>query len=428
MAVFVGIFMIAILIVALVKFKILPISIFATLPIIAALILGFGVTEIFGMAAKGIISVLPTAALFIGSITYFGIMDDAGLFDRPVNWLVKRIKPSVFSVLMATICIAVISHLDGSGTTTIMVTVPAMLPIAKKLKVRILPLYFILSMTIAVMNLLPWGGPLGRASTVVGVDAVALWKQIIPVQIAGIVLLFVSAWLLARQEEKLGFGAQTAVLNETGAEQVKELARPNLYWVNLLLTVAVIVLLFLGCPAFLPFLIGLGIALPLNYGREGDRAQEARVKAHAGKVVPMILTIIGAGIFLGVLTDAGIIDALATAIAGMIPSALGQFMHVIMGILAIPLSLVFEADTMNYGMLPVVAQVGEAYGISQVSSALSIAVGHNVGVGLCMTNASVYFALGLFGLDYGEALKYSFLKVLAFASVLILSGALLGVL
>lgn len=427
MTTLIGILMIAALILALVKFKILPISVFATLPILAAFLLGFGVTEVFAMTATGIIKVLPTAALFVGSITYFGIMDDVGLFERPVNWLVKRIRPSVFSVLAAAICIGIISHLDGSGTTTIMVTVPAMMPIAKKLRVRILPLCVVVTMTISVMNLLPWGGPLGRAATVVGTDAVSLWKQVLPVQLAGIVLLFAAAWLLAKQEEKKGFAAQPASLDQAADEKASELARPQLYWANLLLTVIVIALLFLGCPAFLPFLIGTGIALPLNFGRQGSRAQEARIKAHAGKVVPMILTIIGAGIFLGVLTDAGITDALATGIASLIPSALGRFIHVIMGILAIPLSFVFEADTMNYGILPVVAQLGAGYGVSQVSSALAIAIGHNTGIGLCMTNASVYFALGLYGLEYGEMVKYAFLKFLAFGSILILFSAVVGV-
>ena len=190
----------------------------------------------------------------------------------------------------------------------------------------------------------------------------------------------------------------------------------------------VLALLFVGCPAFLPFLAGIGIALPLNYAKQGERAQTARIKAQAGNVLPMILTIIGAGMFLGVLQDSGMIEQMAAAVAGLIPAALGQFMHVIMGILAVPMSLVFEADTMNYGILPVVAQIGSSYGISQTASALAIAIGHNMGIGLCMTNATVYFALGLYGLEYGETIKYSFWKTLAFGAVLVLFGAVIGVL
>jgi len=424
-----GFLMIVILVLALVKFKMIPISVFATLPILAAFILGFGPTEVFTMTAKGIISVLPVAALFVGSITYFGIMSDAGLFDPPVNWLLKRIRPSVFGFLATTTCVAMIAHLDGSGTATIMITVPAMLPVAKKLQIRALPMAFMVTMTIGVMNFLPWGGPLGRAATVTGVDAVTLWKQIIPVQIFGIVVLFAFAWLVAKREEKLGYAAASTdtISANTLAENELQLRRPKLFLFNLILTILIIVLLFMGCPAFLPFLIGIGIALPVNYGKDGAREQEKRIKAHAPNVVPMILTIIGAGMFLGVLQGGGIIEAMARVIVGLIPQSLGRFLHIIMGIVAIPLSLVFEADTMNYGILPVVAQIGSSYGVSEVSSALSIAIGHNMGIGLCMTNATVYFALGLFGLEYGDYLKYAFVKTLAFSVILTVFAAILGV-
>lgn len=425
----VGFIMIAILVVALLKFKMLPITFFATVPFIAAAVLGCGVTDIFKMTAKGVIGVLPTAALFVFSITYFGIMSDAGLFDRPVNWLLRHMKASVFGVLTATVLVAMISHLDGSGTTTVMITVPAMLPIAKKLKVRILPVAFLMTMTISVMNLLPWGGPLGRAAVVVGSETTALWRTILPVQIFGIVLLFVTAFLVARSEEKLGFAAQPydGALSETKASE-SDLIRPKLFWANLVLTVIVIALLFIGCPAFLPFMIGLAVALPMNYGKGGDRAMTARIKAHAGDVLPMILTIMGAGIFLGVLQDAGIIDGMASAIVSVIPEALGGVLHAIFGVLAIPMSLVLDADSMNLGILPFIVQAGQNYGVSAEASALAIAIGHNTGIGFCMTNASVYFALGLLGLEYSEALKYSFLKALAFGTAMVAFGLLIGVL
>ena len=428
-AALVGIVMIAILIIALLKFKVLPITFFATVPFIAAAVLGFGITDIFYMTAKGVISVLPTAALFVFYITYFGIMSDAGMFDRPVNWLLSHIKPTVFGVLIATVAISMISHLDGSGTTTIMITVPAILPIIHKLKIRKLPPAFMMTMTISVMNLLPWGGPLGRAAVVVGEETSALWRQVLPVQIFGIVLLFGLAWLLARQEEKLGYSAVVPEsLGNESVERESEFARPKLFWANVALTVIVIVLLFLGVPAFLPFMFGLAIALPMNYGKDGDRFMTKRITAHAGDVVPMVMTIMGAGIFLGVLQDAGIIDGIAAAIVSVIPSALGSVLHAIFGILAIPLSLVLDADSMNLGILPFVMQVGEQYGVAATKTALAIAIGHNTGIGFCMTSASVYFALGLLGIEYRDSLKYSFFKALIFGSCMVLFGVLVGVL
>lgn len=427
----VGFVMILLLIIGLVKFKLLPITVFSTLPLLAALAVGADFPGAMKMVAMGMIDVLPTAALFVGSITYFGVMSDAGMFDRPVNWLTRRIRPSVFSVLVIACCVAMISHLDGSGATTILITVPAMLPVAKAMKVRVLPLSFVITMTIGVMNFLLWGGPLGRAATVVGSDTVTLWKQVLPIQLLGMALLFVTCWLLAKQEEKHGYGAVSLAGGPAAGAVTPEeeaLKRPGLFWYNLGLTVLVIVLLFVGVPAFIPFLLGLAIALPLNYGKGGEAAQTTRIKAQAKNVLPMIITIIGAGMLLGVLNGSGMIDAMTGMIVSVIPASLGKFLHVIMDVLAIPLSLVFEADTMNFGILPVVTSMGQAYGVSPIKSALAIAVGHNMGIGMCMTSATVYFALGLFGIEYSEALKYGFWKTLAFGVVLVLFGAVVGVL
>lgn len=427
----VGFIMIGILILALVKFKVLPITVFSVLPLLGALIVGCGITGSMTMIAKGIIKVLPTAALFVGSITYFGIMNDVGLFDPTIAWLTKRIKPNVFSVLAIASCVAMIVHLDGSGVATLLITVPAFLPIVKGMKIRVLPFSFIITMCIGVMNFLPWGGPIGRAATVVGTDAVTLWKQIIPIQILGIVLVFVSCFLISRQEVKRGFfvsNTEVSVDLRKLTPEESELRRPSLIWFNLILTLAVIIMLFLGIPAFIPFLMGIGISLPVNYGKGGEKAQSARIKAHAKNVLPMIITIIGAGMLLGVLTDSGMVDAMAKTIVSIIPHAMGRFIHIIMGILAVPLSLVFDADTLNFGILPVISAMGEAYGVTPIQSALAIAIGHNMGVGLCMTSASVYFGLGMFGLEYNEAFKYSFLKSFVFCTVLILSGVLFGIL
>ena len=43
-----------------------------------------------------------------------------------------------------------------------------------------------------------------------------------------------------------------------------------------------------------------------------------------------------------------------------------------------------------------------------------------------MTNATVYFGLALYGLQYGEAFKYSFLRILVFGAIVIVFAALVG--
>ncbi len=432
MLAFTGLLLVVALIVALVKFKLQPVTVFSTLPILAALFIGFSFSDTMRMVAMGMLDVLPTAALFVGSITYFGIMGDVGLFDAPIGWLTRRLRSTALSVLVVSACIAFITSLDGSGTTTLLLTVPIMLPIAKALKMRPLPLAYVISMMIGVMNFLPWGGPIGRAATVVGVETTSLWLQILPVQLFGLAMVFGACFLISRQEEGLGHidknGDVASVAMPALTDEDQALRRPKLFWINFALTVAVFVMLIFGVEAYIPFLIGVGIALPLNYWKGGERAQTARIKAHASNVLLIVVTILSAGMLLGVLQGTGMVEQMAETIVNrFMPPILGRCLHIVMGILSMPLTIVFDVDTLHYGILPVVMSVGNNFGVSEVQSALAMALGHNIGVGLCMTSATTYFGLGMFGLDYGDAFKYSFLKAFLFATILIAFGAVIGV-
>lgn len=426
--------MIIVMVVLLTKFKWLPAVVFTTLPIVVALALGIGAEQTLALAAGGISKVLPVAAMFIGSITYFGIMGDVGLFDGFIDFLLSKLKNNITSMLVVTACVALITHLDGSGTTTLMITVPALLPIAERMGIRKQAFAIICSMSISCFNILPWGGPLGRVGTVLGgLDPVAIWIRSLPMMIFSIVLLFGLCFFVSWDEKRKGFfnpgnGTAGTASRMVVSEEALALKRPKLVWVNLLLTLGVLALLFLGVPSFLPFLMGTGLALLINYGKDGSKAQTARLKAHAPNILPLVFTIICAGIFLGIFSGSGMVEAMAEVIIGLIPTSLGRFVHIIMGILSIPLSLVFDADTKIFGFLPVLIEVAESCGIDPVKAGIAIAYGHNFGVNMCMTSASVYFGLGLYGLEYGEALRYNWLKMLGVGTLVILFGAVVGIL
>ena len=428
-----GFIMLVIMVFALIRLKVLPVTVFSILPLIGALCLGHGFKEIMDFYAAGMKGVFNIAMLFIGSITFFGVMDEVGLFERPINYITKKIRPNTFVIYCATIFFVIISHLDGSGVTTLLVTVPATLPIIKKLRMRVVPYNFIITISIAVMNLLPWGGPLGRAAAVVGCDVMELYLRVLPVQIFGIVFIFFCAYLQARYENSHGYGAKVpaegADLSSaiTVSEEEKMLRKENRYWLNVAITAGVLGMLFAGVPSIVHFFVGTAIALPVNYYAEGDKFQAKRIAAQAGKALPMIVTIVGAGMLLGVMNGTGMIEQMATVLAGLMPASLGKYLHIFFGIIGIPLTIVFEADSMNYGILPVVAKVGELYGVSSVRSALAIAIAHNSGVGMCLTSGSVYFALGLMGLEYTEVFKHNFWKYICFGTVLILFAAVIGV-
>ena len=202
----------------------------------------------------------------------------------------KKVGHNVVGVTLMTSIIAMIAHLDGAGAATFLITVPAMLPIYKKLKIRPTTLLLICVTSMGVMNLLPWGGPTMRAATVLGIEPNKLWMQILPMQIVGIIIALATAVFWGFVEKKCGAGvADGEEVSGTLQEETREYARPKLFWFNLILTLVVIVcLIFVKVPAYYVFMIGCAIALLVNF--HGASLQNKIIKSHAGPAIMMSST------------------------------------------------------------------------------------------------------------------------------------------
>ena len=84
-----GFVMIGLLMYFLLKGKAIPMTLFVVLPIIGAVINGYGLADITNFIKKGVSTTWGMAALFVFVITYFGIMTDTGMFDKLVQKLLK---------------------------------------------------------------------------------------------------------------------------------------------------------------------------------------------------------------------------------------------------------------------------------------------------------------------------------------------------
>ena len=81
-------FALMILIVALLLWgKSTPAVVFILLPILVGFAVGFNPTDMSEYIKAGVSSVSTTAILFIFAVLFFGVMNDAGVFDRIVNKL-----------------------------------------------------------------------------------------------------------------------------------------------------------------------------------------------------------------------------------------------------------------------------------------------------------------------------------------------------
>ncbi|MDY0404890.1 SLC13 family permease [Virgibacillus sp. 179-BFC.A HS] len=195
---------------------------------------------------------------------------------------------------------------------------------------------------------------------------------------------------------------------------------------NLILTIAVIAVLVWGIiPAGFAFMIGLCIALPLNYPKISDQTES--IRTHAPNALTMGSIILAAGSFLGILTGTGMLDAIAADIVKVLPGFIGPYLHLVLGIVGIPLELLLSTDAYYFALLPVADSIGSGFGIDSLSMAYSMIVGNIVGTFISPFSPALWLALGLAGAEMGKHIRYSIFWLWGISLVLMVISVLLGV-
>lgn len=425
-----GFITMGVIIVLLLKSKTVTSMAFVAVPIVAALVGGVAILDIGKYVEEGVLDTAPTACLFVFSILFFGIMNDAGMFDRIIDALVKKAGNSVISVAMLTALISMVGHLDGGGASTFLITIPAMLPIYKKMNMRKTTLMTICTASMGVMNLLPWGGPTMRAASVLEIDASSLWHQLIPIQGVGIVCSFVLAFILGNMEKKRGAGyhvtLEAAEVEQEEQKKENELLRPKLFWFNIILTLAVItVLIFVEVPSYLIFMVGVVIALFINY--PGKKIQDQVIKSHSGAAIMMASTLFTAGVLLGILENSGMMEQMASMLVSVLPNALGIYLPLVIGIISAPLALIFCTDSYFYGVLPIMIGVGSKFGCDPGQIAIAMVVGRNCASFISPLVPATFLGCGLAEVEINEHIKNSFGYVFGISIVCIICGVMFGI-
>lgn len=393
----------------------------------------FTLDEMADFIKEGVKGVHGTAILFIFSVLFFGVMTDAGMFDKIIGALMKKVGNNVIGVALMTCLIAVIGHLDGGGASTFLITIPAMLPVYKRLHMRRETLLLICVTSMGVMNLLPWGGPTMRAASVLGVEPNDLWSQIVPMQVVGLVLAVGTAIFWGFQEKKRIAKLGDAAVEDAGKyddseseEKNNELARPKNFIFNVILTLAVIIVLVMDIfPSYYVFMVGCALGILVNY--RGKKLQNSIIKSHAASGLTMASTIMCAGVFLGVLSKSGIMEKMAIMMAGVIPASMGKFLPVIIGVLSVPLALLFDTDSYFYGLLPVLISVGNQFGVNPAHIAIAMVVCRNCATFISPVAPATYLGIGLAGVEIKDHIKYCFGWQWGVSLICLVAGLILGV-
>lgn len=433
----IGFLTILIIVVLLITNKVTPVVAMVLVPLIGAFIAGFGFAEIGEFFSAGILTVMNVVIMFIFAILFFGVMQDAGLFNPLIRNMIRLTRGNIIIVSVGTVLVAAIAHLDGAGASTFLITIPALLPLYKRLKMNPYLLLLLIGGSASIVNMVPWAGPIGRTASVLDVDVTELWRPLIPIQLIGIVLMILLAVLLGIREKsriskKYGLVSPEEALeavnqvNGNTDKEKEDLTRPKLIWVNAILFLSVIAVLVWGViPAGFAFMIGLSIALPLNY--PNIKQQQKIISAHAPSALTMGTIILAAGSFLGILTETGMLDAIASNLVLIIPAFIAPYLHLVIGFFGVPLDLLTSTDAYYFALLPVVEQIGTGFGIDSLSTAYAMIIGNIVGTFVSPFSPALWLALGLAGLEMGKHIRYSLFWMWGLSLVLIVIAVFIGV-
>ncbi|MFC8302389.1 CitMHS family transporter [Specibacter sp. NPDC057265] len=439
MLVILGFAMIAVFMALIMTKKLTPVVALIVVPTIFGLFAGAGL-GLGDMVMESMKSLTSTAALLMFAIVFFGMMIDVGLFDPLVKLILKTLGNDPAKVVVGTAVLAAVVSLDGDGSTTFILTTAAMLPIYLRLGMSPVVLTCVAGLANGTMNILPWGGPTARAAAALKVSPSEVFVPMVPSLLAGMIVIFLFAWHLGIRERrrlavagsvwseggagngsKAGFakagskagggssGGSVAVLavekprsaaqarfdaqvHAAAAQDLdavdasladsqlnpnRSTLRPKLFWFNLLLTVAVMVVLVMDVlPLPYVFMVGSAVALLVNFPKVKDQAHA--LVSHAGSIVAVVSMVMAAAVLTGVLSGTGMVDAMAAWLVSVIPTSMGPYMAVITGLLSIPMTFFMSNDAFYFGVLPVLSETAAHYGIDPAAMARASIAGQPV--------------------------------------------------
>lgn len=401
------------------------------IPLIFALALTGLNPKLGTMMWDGVKKVAPTGIMIMFAILYFGVMIDAGLFDPLINKILKVVKGDPVKVAVGTALLAMLVSLDGDGSTTYMVTCSAMLAVHRRVGMHPLILPSIVLMMNSVMNIIPWGGPTGRVLAALKVEVGDVFVPLIPAMAIGSLwVLFVAYRWGKKERNRLDFNpaasqaeneANVTVSTDPEADQLK---RPQMFWVNLLMTTILMVCLIMEVlPLGILFMLGTGLALLINY--RSMKVQSERIVANGANAVPVVSMIFAAGIFMGIMSGTKMVDAMAQTLINAIPASMGPHFAFISALISLPGTFFLTNDAYYFGVLPVLTKAAATYGISAEQMGIAALMGQGCHL-LSPLVPSTYLLIGLNKVDFGDFQKYALPPAIVISLIWIAYGILFG--
>lgn len=431
----VGFIMIILIMVLLLTQKVTAMFAFAVIPIIGGLIVGMSPTNIGSSVQYGLGLTTSVALVMLFALPYFLLLADTGFFNEIVRKVLRHVRITPPLLICLTLIISWVVGLDASITSQYIIVMPLLYPFYKKFKISPIILMFFTTMGIVMDFDLPWTARTLRAVSLVpkvSNGPTALFGMILPVQVIFFILLLVIAYMVGLyvQKKQHIIVAKTtkkeriALANEVKDDQ--ELTRPKLFWINVILTLIIIVCMvaFPTFPQYYLFAIGIVIAFMINY--PDQKLQNKLWKKYAKSMVPVMPTILLSGVVVGIMTKSGMMKSMVTVLLRVLPKSVGPYIYIIIALIA-PLMFLFTNDTWYFVLLPIVMSLEAAYGVSEMVVIATLFM--NMGALLSpIAQPQIYLGPSSVADSFTvpDYIKKSFLPIWLLNIVWVLLGLLLG--
>lgn len=341
---------------------------FIVVPILFAVVAGFPLADISGFVVDGVASTNNAVLLILFSVAYFSILSETGMFDIIVHRITKLTRNNVYVVLICTVLIAMIGHMDGAYNTTYLITIPTLLPLYKKLHIDSRILMFLTVMGATVMCVAPWSAGIVQLTPFAEVEADVLFQRLIPFAFVALVLALAFAGLFGFTTTK----ANRAVALEGAAEEAADLdfsdkpyARPKLFALNFaIFLLSIACLFFVKIQTYILFMLFTCLTLVVNYRDVKD--QGTLIRKYSATMLAPALLFMSIGVMVGIMRGTGMVEAVIDVVLNAIPQSMARYTHVIFGLLLVPIYLVLPYQVM-LPIYPILTGIGTSLGISPAS-------------------------------------------------------------
>jgi CitMHS family citrate-Mg2+:H+ or citrate-Ca2+:H+ symporter len=243
----------------------------------------------------------------------------------------------------------------------------------------------------------------------------------------GLVVTFIEAGVVGMWERKrlgivnLDFQAAQA---EISAEEAA-LRKPKMVWFNLGLSIlCMIAIIVLGIPGPLVFAICSAIALAANY--RDLKTQRRVIEYNAGGIINTVVMIFGAGVLMGMLNESGMAEQMAMALISVIPPSWSNLFNFFVAVFSGPAVWILNNDAFYFGIVPVLAETGAAYGFTDMQIGLATLLGQNLR-GFSPVIASLYFLAKYVNVEFSHFQKKIIPICLIGYAVYLVAGFFLGI-